>query len=209
MKIISSHKDYYDSCMHTVGIDEHIKYIRENVKIEITDLDLKELYLPNTSTFFFRLDTKYYFNILGIAGKLYPILIIREYNKPAKHIYDIDEIKKQFDNCFKDRWWHNFDKFISQLNNSVILNIFYKYNTATFLLSVNVERISLELEPILKDLETFKILHTYTIYQELSMFISERLNNEINGSTLTDKEKIISKGFDLKKSFRKEKKDSK
>lgn len=57
--------------------------------------------------------------------------------------------------------------------------------------------------PILKEIEFYRIKDNYSAFQELSQFLGGVLGNtEINTSNLTDKEKVQQHGFDLKYGFR-------
>jgi hypothetical protein len=66
------------------------------------------------------------------------------------------------------------------------------------------------LNPVLKDIEFFKIKIPPDTFREIVTFISNVLTNpEKESPPLPNKLKIISKGFDYKTSFRKPKQDKK
>ncbi len=215
MKIISQHKDYYDICMSSIGIDENIVFIRNNNNIKESNLNKIELFKHGQSFYSKRNDT-YSFDILGICGKLYPILKLRKYmSNDIEYIYNVDEMRTYFNTRYSGYWlkMHNFDNYIAQLTNNNLLEYFQKYKCSTFIISLeqdktyssNRQEINIEIEPILKNIEYYKIVDAYTIFQEISMFVSEQLNTENDNSPLTDKQKVVAKGFDPKYGFRKRK----
>lgn len=223
MKIISKFKDYYDGVCQSIGIDEHIVYIRDNKESE----EYLSYYLPCTEKKTYdknnsKISTYYKFCIVGVAGKLYPLVIkkVEKFNIPVttEYIYDIVQIKAIHDELWNPsaRWvrrYNNWNDYIDLLNDNSLLNYFHEYKVGSFMIN-KVNQYSnvfskpvynLELEPVLKDIEFARVVDPYTLFIEMSMFISEQLNTEIDEHITTDKEKIVSKVFDYKYSFRKEK----
>jgi hypothetical protein len=213
MKIISSFKDYYDGVSQSLGIDEHIKYIRKKNEI-INKLNYNLLNITvykkfsDTATS----DKFYNFTIIGVAGKLY-LLLISDINDVRKYIYDHNEIKKEFNDIWNTKYQRNlksFNDYVALLNNKEILNYFHQHNVGSFILSKKnrydnwkiTPEYLLDLEPTLKDIEFYKALDAFSLYNEMSMFIGQQLNTEIDNSPMTDIEKIKNKGFDDKYGFR-------
>lgn len=226
MKIISKHKDYYDGICQSLGIDEHIVYVRENKEIE----DQFQYYLPYyeniESNKKYRIFTQYKFTIIGFAGKLYPLLIIipglNNDLKTIKYVYDLDKIKEVHNKLWnpKHKWVyinHKWEDYVALLNNKTILNYFHQYKIGSFILGkkdryqywTNNPVYILELEPVLNDIEFYKVIDPFTAFTEMSMFISEQLNTEIDSYPMTDIQKVRSKGFDDKYGFRTRPKDKK
>lgn len=221
MKIISKIKEYYDGIVNSLGIDENILYLRERADHII--VNIKKWKFHKSSDYMWR-ENHYELMILGFAGELYPVLrvihIEEDKNTPkdatySVYIYDIDEIRKEFDRLVTG-WWRRDSKledFLSLLKNKEILNYFYEYKCGSFLLrhhenkgmSDVYSKLKLTTAPDLKEIEFHKQLDAFHAFINMQNFISERLNTEIDTFEVPDKLKIVSKGFDLKKSFRKRK----
>lgn len=171
----------------------------------------------------------YAFNhfIIGFCGKLY--LGFKFYSEVAENknfpfnklsnkktkttiTYDIDVIKSILNisdmNLFNERVEAirkmDFTDMFHELNTPIFVfdastpNNFKGYNSSGGELIVN---------PSLKKYEFYRIFDSFQAYQEIEMYVGGVLgNNEDKTLKSTDKEKIISHGFDYKYSFRKDKK---
>jgi len=212
MKIISKYKDYYDGCVNSLGLDTTIIYNRINNIIDYKTLNHYNLYF-NNANIFKNGSIRYNFNILGVCGKLYPLLIVQEHkigqSIDFKYIYDRELIV----NFFKEHYNIFYQKvkpienYLTLVDNKQILDLFHIHKCGSFMLSAdrygsNYQELILEIEPNLNALEFYKIVDSFTLFNSMSSYISEQINTEIETDTLSDKEKIITKGFDPKYSFR-------
>lgn len=98
-----------------------------------------------------------------------------------------------------------FKKKVEQLTKA---NIFKEHNTPCFvythLTSDRHQTTNIIINPPLKDFEFFKIFEGHRCYQELEMYLGNKLLEKNNApQIIDDKVKIQQHGFDLKKSFRK------
>jgi hypothetical protein len=166
--------------------------------------------------------------IIGFCGKIYPICkrtdFIKEqsyfYTKNVEaidsYIYGMDKIKEQFVNTYTNKtgdWWKNrLAKELSYLEaytkRNEVLELFYTYKCPILKITTNSDEIrnhkNLILNPCLKDIEFYKCMDTYQVFQELEMYIGGVLGiNEVPTIEISEKDKVASKGFD-KYSFRKD-----
>jgi len=157
---------------------------------------------------------------IGFCGKIYIgwkfyYTVGKGLNKKLKCdiIYDIDLAKKYIRD---DRWGsNNLNDSLNYVNNYNPIEIFREHNTPIFVYDSNVNRVDSDeyyssnygkfiVNPVLKEYEFYKVLDTFTTFQEIQMFISGVLgtgNKEI--IEVEDKYKITQHGFD-KWSFRRE-----
>jgi len=109
-----------------------------------------------------------------------------------------DTVKKQIDSIDSSLWFHHFDCPIFEIKMEDIFNS-RSLNNITF----KNYQLKITRNPILKNLEFYKIKDSYTCYQDIQQYISGVLTNtEKNESKMTDKQKIHSHGFDKKYGFR-------
>lgn len=166
--------------------------------------------------------------IIGFCGKIYPICKRTDFVKNPNsnsydkldriesYVFELDNIKSMFYNIEKikrDSWYKNrIDKEFAYLedfiNRPSVLELFFTYKTPIFKFVTSTDAIkrgeNFVLNPILKDIEFYKCMDTYQIFQELEMYISGVLGvNEPPVIEISEKDKVASKGFD-KFSFRKE-----
>ncbi len=130
----------------------------------------------------------------------------------TKIIYDIDEVKKEL--SFEDYYsWKNskknrlkniiaFNEFVNKVNTLDDSEVFFKYNTPIF--SIHQGEHTIELNPTLKELDFYKVIATYTAFQEIQMYISGVLgtNEDGHNTSMTEKQKVQQHGFDQKYGFR-------
>ena len=228
MKIISKYKDYYDSIVNTVGIDNAI--IFERHQSEENEIILDDLYTPlkiddsNKTSQNNHETISYHFKLLGYCGSIYPCLQINKsyyhsYNNTQEFIYDIDIIKEIYFKLFnqKDKYiayHHNWNNYISQLSNKKLLNLFLDKKIIAFVIykqgltnwsSGSKTICCISYNPILKDYHFFKVKDAFTAFNEISIFVAEQLNTEISDFKMSDKQLVVSKGFDPIYGFRKRK----
>jgi len=226
MKIISKYKDYYDSIVNSVGIDSKIIFERNETNGEII---LNNLYTPlNIDESNKKINNEtitYHFKFVGYCGIIYPVLQIKKsyyqsYNNTEEFIYDVEKIKEIYLFLYnqKDKYiasQHNWDKYISQINNKDLLKIFIDKKVISFIIykqgltswTIGSKTLcSIKYNNILKEIEFFKCKDAFTAFNEISIFVAEQLNTEISEFNMSDKQLVISKGFDPVYGFRKRKK---
>lgn len=134
-------------------------------------------------------------SIIGFCGQLH--FIYQYYNHQTKEWYCSYDI-----NDFNDFFHYHFDRDLERIPKEEIKSWFLKYRVPIFYL--NKELI---LNPKLSELNFSKVKNAIEAYQEIELYLGNILLSEEKSSIpLTDKEKIVNKGFDLKHSFRKRKK---
>lgn len=219
MRIISKWKDYYDHVGHVYGgqQDNHTIYERKVIGEQregyVLDVDVE---LPNTGESVRgvpRLNSlsNTSFRWLFVAGKSY-LCVLEGYGKPITiinqkdHAPIIDEIcsgysfmqmrKKDVGDFVgvEDIWGVRISK---QLN----VPVFFYYAKYSNSEDVACFKVSGEV-PVLADVGFAKILPATTCYQIIAHYVANTLSKQDVPSNMTDVEKIVSHGFDKKKSFR-------
>lgn len=225
MLIISKFHDYYDSAVGE-GIDKTIIYKREENQVKIPDLGVdiswKGLHIFS-GKFFNKKNKEIGFHTwlsIGFCGKIYVCL--------KEELYELDGLKKidiqenfyygldcliPFEKC-KDKkftWkddgkYKDTKEYINKLHEKEFPELFFEYKSPIFLITNYTERGKNKtciINSQLKQIEFFKQKGSFTAFQEIQSFISGVLGvNREPEIILTDKDKIISHGFDLKTSFR-------
>jgi len=234
MLIISKLSDYYDGVVGTIGVDKTIVYKREFVEFENEKDFPKEFKIEKyggygntyknhfTNLNSYQTKSKKYEGyvpfIVGFCGKLY-IGWKFYYKKKPKYpydysetivdiTYDLDFVKKHVD--FK-RWNRNLNDDINYVLNYDPINIFRDVKAPVFIYDFDIEYYygyrstkRFYINPLLKKYHFYKVLDTYTTFQEIQMFISGVLGTgEKEIIEVDNKHKITQHGFD-KWSFRKE-----
>lgn len=136
--------------------------------------------------------------IFAIAGKKYPFARIngKMYNEFNRHEYEGDSYKiDKLDRINRNTKWGQPTNVNSILRRPVV-----SYNGS----EKNPE---FEFVPILKEFGFAKWLDAETVYREIYDFLGWLIDNPEIPDKMTDREKVVSHGFDLKKSFRHRKKD--
>lgn len=218
MLIISKYRDYYDSVAFSKGIDKTIVYKRDGEQVNYSKI--KTLF--PTKNYSWRKDEDTIFTfIIGFCGKLYPAARVIKRDKPfnitEEIVYGYDNIVKLFNLNKKKSFydWNWYKKFFNNLDavlkSKQTQDIFFDFKVPCFILGYKDHQsyntgFNLELNPELNALEFVKVIDPWTAFQEIEMFISGVIGiDKMNEPEPTDKTKIISKGFDYKTSFRKEK----
>lgn len=91
-----------------------------------------------------------------------------------------------------------------QLNLDNTLQMMFS-NTTKSLRYCNLHNMALWVNPKLDAIDFQKVIDPYTMAQEVEMFIANRANPENNTVQISNKDRIVQHGFDLKQSFRKRK----
>lgn len=216
MKLHTDFHDYYDNAVG-FGIDENVFYNRFTEKVEILIKSPFDHIGMNVG-------------LLGFCGTIYPFALFVKYDKfeivDRYYAYNLEEYKKKafewkddrfdLDRRFGDRYRKMQSKRREQRELEVKQffidwsfqsnDIFLKFKVPIW--TVMLSRITNEglLNPRLKDCGFDRIKDPLTAFQEISMYLSNILVEQKEIATVEDKFRIEQHGFDLKKSFRKEKK---
>lgn len=216
MRLHTDFHDYYDNAIG-YGIDENVFYNRFTEKVEIF---VKSPFDHAGVSG----------GLLGFCGTIYPFALFVKYEKSEivdrYCAYNLEEYKRKADEWrdnrfslsrrFGDRYrkmdlkrrekrkieaQQFFIDWSSQSN-----DIFLKFKVPIW--TVMLSRISSEglLNPCLKDYGFDRIKDSFAAFQEISMYLSNILVEQKEVAVIADKYRIEQHGFDLKKSFRKEKK---
>ncbi len=231
MLIISDYKDYYDSVAYSKGVDKTIVYRRTELGVQA-----KELYHAGRDKSYrfpsYKINVakrgevkEFKTYIIGFCGKLYPMMILETstgsyVSDPAKtsYIYDIDvieELCKKYDNFS----YYPFYIYKNMLTDGKVLDLFYKHKTPIFMLrqvelsfwgKVSGSGCNVQINTELKRFEFYKVVDSYTAFQEIEMYISGVLGVDSQKPIeVSDRSKIEGHGFDYRWSFRKHKDDPK
>ena len=184
MKIISKFKDYYDYLQGIYGIDE--KLILDRTKY--TPIP----YTPSDFSTDKIIIGDYLIQGIWLNGKFHC----------GKDVEDLDIISNYnhpFGNDIRYLIKSDFGS-IELLKEPKLLtdSPAYQHNCSILIKDWN----GYKKNPILKEYSLYKVYSAFEIWNILSEFLG-KLNDKHSQSIQTDKEKIISHGFDLKTSFRK------
>lgn len=221
MIINSNFRDYYDSS-HGGWIDKTIVYNRKEE--DIYDIILYKKYkkeigyigsdIQSTKIDGIKITKKFF--IVGFCGKLYILFHYKKFNKNTNIIieesfnYNKNNIElyiKNNDYSYRNKYYLNeIENVYNIFNNRNDNTLFLKYKTPIFIIKLH-DDFSLRKDIKLNDIEFFKVKDSFSAYNDLEIFLSNiLLTNEKENIEISDKDKIISKGFDYKFSFRKDKK---
>lgn len=215
MKIISKFKDYYDWIANIYGTDKSIVYNR-NTPIVVNKVAHKGIpFLPRSSNYYTD-KSDYHFKFLVICGKLYVVAKRNEFNP----IYGVDYfhyIKAKWELVTeehpasyvlsKNRFGQqNYFNVISSIDSNNIIALSVKVGAPVFTFIERNDEILVDQEvPNLAEIGVASRYSPEQIYQDISYFICNILKESPDlapPSKITDNEKIVSHGFDLKQSFR-------
>lgn len=98
----------------------------------------------------------------------------------------------------------NWNQSIEEIvRDNRLKNFFLKYNTPYYMIQKDNRKIILTTNPILKDIEFYKIHDAPTAYQEIEMFLNSTLIKMNEPEQIKDNTVLLEKkGFDKKISFR-------
>ena len=221
MKIKSRFKDYYDYVAHAYGGgDERVTYVREPLQDELTTIIVNgniDFYSPPIDELKTR--TKY----LVVNGKVYVLVSV----KNEMGMYDPYQLFTEKN--FKDRvdslsvryrWtmfpqkntvkqWEKYFAFESK----VVTEISKMIKQPVFIID-SIEnrwkeqqtRVAIDKNiPILSEYGLNHYIQPEQLYQDIAYYVSNKMvtspDLEVHDN-MTDKEKIVQHGFDLKQSFR-------
>lgn len=219
MRIISKFKDYYDGLMDHSKDRLNKVWERNEVSVRVSKDKIKDI-AQGHFHWGYKLELIY----LVVAGKTYPIIVYTDFrnriglDEVRTYYYNLEDFDKDhpeetrplhntrhakngyLKNDIK-YWWVDFFKPREDLTNICI-----EFNTPVLLIRSQYEALEIIKNVNLKNLQFYKIMDAHQVYQELDMFVSNILiNDDMPLSPMTDDDKILAHGFDLKVSFRKEK----
>ena len=217
MKLHTDFHDYYDNAIG-YGIDEKVHYNRFT-----KDVEMLIRFNHNHPTFGKSV------LLLGFCGKIHPVIEVQTTNSEREIVlqrfaYNFDELvefekekaeyhrlnptsgwyystyyefskdqKNKINQFFQDWSWHSDD-------------IFRQYKVPVWVKKLQSYDKTATLNPKLKDYGFERIKDSFTAFQEISMYLSNILIEQKEVVKIEDKYRIEQHGFDLKTSFRKEKK---
>lgn len=216
MKLHTDFHDYYDNAVG-YGIDENVHFNRFTKKVEI---HIKSQFdFPRHRNA----------GLLGFCGKIYPFVEVKKFDRRYDlYEYSWDDLKlleRYFAYSFeeyerkKSEWGKFTDVFEYQDHSRKIKlkqffidwnyqsdDIFLEYKVPIWTISLDLNQNNGVINPKLKDYGFDRIKDSFTAFQEISMYLSNILVEQKEIAVVEDKFRIEQHGFDLKKSFRKEKK---
>lgn len=185
MKIISKFKDYYDHIQGLYGVDEKIVYDRTEIKYSTPS----HIQFPSTEVKYFILAICDIFYIVYYFNGVYYFGDVQDING---HRYVNGELIPE--RYLKYKWYKT-----SKELHLTKTDINTKNNEPILLISGNrMDKVSKDIK--LSDYGINKLVEANDMYIMISNWLSKEKEIEDNR---TDKEKIVGKGFDYKKSFRK------
>jgi len=232
MKIISKFKDYYDHMLNKYGIDPKIIFVRTKLKKTIVsrqlNINFDQKYYPNHE----RLeDNQYTFKILVVCGKYFVIKARRDKDSRISNYSlvtrkDLDDPKVYSD--VKNVIYYNSGSFFIRMKTKKEKNLDLLYqkelcgvysqemveiskeiNCPIFIIDSYAKYVyEVRLNPNIPNLSKIKgiqsLLPPETLFNDIAFFIGNVLNNNPDDKmvVVSNKDKIIKGGFDLKTSFR-------
>ncbi len=221
MRLHTDFHDYYDNAVG-YGIDENVHYNRFAKEAE--------LILPRKTDHPVGTYSGELF-LLGFCGKIYPLIEIQTTDRERRIInqkfaFNYDELikfkneKTRYYNLHPlSRWYSRQDEIVDFPKNEKNLikkffqdwswkddEIFLKNKVPVWVKKLRHYNKTAILNPRLKNYGFDRIKDSFTAFQEISMYLSNILVEQKEVAVIEDKFRIEQHGFDLKKSFRKEKK---
>lgn len=216
MKLHSDFHDYYDHAIG-YGIDEKVHYNRITEKADINLKSQSDRPSHPRS------------GILGFCGVYFPFIQVGRFDKKRECDWDDEYEGKIVEECFafslaeyreKENEWYEFSDdfgYHAAADELKLKQFFFDWQSGS-------DKIFLELKcpvwmmrfydqppngilnPRLKELGFDRIKDSVTAFQEISMYLANILVEQKPIEVIADKFRIEQHGFDLKTSFRKEKK---
>lgn len=216
MKLHTDFHDYYDNAVG-YGIDQKVHYNRFRKEVEIR-IKARSDFPSHRNV-----------GLLGFCGKVYPFTEIRKFDR----IFDLYKcpldsykiIERFYAYSFeeymrKETEWKEYTDGFEYYDNSREIklrqffidwdyqsnDIFLEHKVPVWTIKLDRNQNKGMLNPRLKDYGFEQIKDSFTAFQEISMYLSNILVEQKETAFVEDKFRIEQHGFDLKKSFRKEKK---
>jgi len=216
MRLHTDFHDYYDNAVG-YGIDDNVHFNRFTKEVEIqikSQFDFPRH--QNTG-------------LLGFCGEIYPFIKVNKFNqKYDLYEYswdDLEVVEHYFAYSFEEyenrklEWEEYTDAFEHQDHSRKIKLkqffvdwkcqndvVFLEHKVPIWVISLDSNENKGIINPKLKDYGFDRIKDSFTAFQEISMYLSNILVEQKETIVIEDKYRIEQHGFDMKKSFRKEKK---
>lgn len=236
MLIVSKRKDYYeiatsvDKTLVWRRYEERVKDFEDKKLAEHLEFNRGEYNRPIVSLFIIGFCGVEYVGLVKNGALYYDdnglTRALEDYNWSTSYhnrkvlgnvTYDKAEIIKHYereydalphDSSWRKRLMMERIDFIKRTHGNTNSDLFLKYRTPVYFIGNN-GAIFVK-DAILKKTGFISVMDPYTAYQEISMFLGDRLRLRDKPMTdVKDKYKIASHGYDIKKSFRREEHPSK
>lgn len=231
MRIISKNKDYYDSAS-AYGIDKERIYLREkktvktHVKQESSWSNRKsEIYFGKFSVIGFA-GSIYPYQSQTRIGESKPEIIfgdeairLQPNNTFKWRTRNVADDKKPlwieddfYERDYNPKWYRNWNRNPQEIyneltNNKKLLSFFDEFETPVFQTSGKFEgdKLIIEINPLLKELEFYRLKDAVTAFAEIDQFLGNRLvkDTEVDLPAGDNSTLARSKGFD-ENSFKKD-----
>lgn len=227
MNIYSKHSDYFDGVAGQFR-DPSIHWARKETDLYVSISNLPKGITKNIGKLSSTIqDGKLVRDIeilvVGVCGKFYPVARCAYTDEKSQcqvnYLYKDSAITKVNSSYCDKNWWEKRRKknIIDSLD---IINalpqddsLFIRYGSPVLIFrregvlswyraDKQAEAI-ITVDPLLKDVQFYKVMDAWTIMQELSMYFSGPLTQRDPPKEFGDKIKIQQHGFDVKSSFRK------
>ncbi len=213
MKLYSDFHDYYDNAIG-YGIDEKVHYNRFT---EPVDINLKS-YLDRP--------VHHRAGILGFCGKLFPFVQLSRYDKKLDYDWEDEYRGKIVEEYYafslseyeqKQKAWDEYSHDIGYSPDLKLKQYFHDWQTDNDQIFVELKspvwimRFYQDspnglLDPRLKEVGFERIKDPFGAFQDISMYLANILVEQKPIEMVDDKHRIQQHGFDLKDSFRNQKK---
>jgi hypothetical protein len=213
MKIKSSFKDGYDYVAHVYGApDDSVTYDRQPIPHSPESKQYtfvsQDLWHPTYTDQWRRWrdfsGVMQVFDALVIAGNVYPI-----HNENGKRTLltpsqcaEVDKVKLNTASQARFRWYQNNEAL--SITRAVGVPVFIIPSVSMCYHKLNYTTVECKI-PRLEDLGVFKHISPERVYQEIDYFLTNtiRTNPDVAPPvTVSDKDRILQHGFDIKQSFR-------
>jgi hypothetical protein len=219
MKLHTDFHDYYDNAVG-YGVDNKVHYNRFTKEVEMR-LQLKQNHPTIYSWAIF---------LLGFCGDVYPIIKVETIDENKKTVwrkfaYNLSEVIQFEQEKYEYYKLNPPSPYCCSINRAEISKetklqimqifsdwkwkddkIFLEHKVPVWVKPIEHYRNATILNPRLKDYGFERIKDSFTAFQEISMYLSNILVEQKEVAKIEDKYRIEQHGFDLKTSFRKEKK---
>jgi hypothetical protein len=191
MKIISKHKDYYDPMVVVYGRDEKIIYDRR------ASGEIGILKKPKLSS---SLENRWSFRLFSICDEYFPLVVK---NNGEEYRWQPEQFPKRITLKRENRWSHEF-YCLSKLNKYYGKKSTLNSETGQPVLIQSFGQSNI---PILAEWNFPKMISADDMYHKIYTWLCWIIDNPPIPNNQSDKEKIISHGYDPKTSFRPKMKD--
>lgn len=213
MRIISDFRDYYD-CVQKYDQERSLIFIRnsqEPIKTDVSKTPLNDSQLGWYGNFFHKIE----YSVLGFAGEIYPHITLSIRHRDTRitehfclTFEDVEYIiSSEMTKTYIKTWPKSLVKRILKkffYINEGFKQFFEEGRVPIWLISGSQpHKFTIELNPCLNELQFFRIVNTTQCYQYLSTYLNNVAQSEPKIPALSNDDMILSKGHDLKTSFRK------